>query len=79
MNIKRLRELQESLEVYGELEEAYKKLPKEKINKKIASKGVKAAKHYFSSTWGSKDKSEENLETANKLASQVKKNGTNFN
>ena len=51
--------------------EGYKPLPKGKIDRKIASKGVKAAKHYFASTWGSGDKSAENLEKANKLSSQA--------
>ena len=55
------------------LEEGYKKFPKGKVDKKMASKVVKAAKHQVAATWGDKNKSSENQEKANKLGSQAKK------
>ena len=54
------------------LEEGYKKFPKGKVDKKMASKVVKAAKHQVAATWGDKNKSSENQEKANKLGSQAK-------
>jgi len=52
--------------------EAYKPLPKGKVDKKMASKAVKAAKHQLAATWGDPKKSSENQEKANKLGSQAK-------
>ena len=71
MDAQELRNLQEAyMEVY---DEAYKPLPKGKVDKKMASKAVRAAKHQVAATWGDKSKSSENQEKANKLGSQAKK------
>ena len=68
MNAQDFRSLQEAyLEVY----EGYKPFPKGKVDKKMASKAVRAAKHQLAATWGDKDKSAENQEKANKLGSQA--------
>ena len=71
MDSKEFRNLQEAyMEVVGE---AYQPLPKGKVDKKMASKAVKAAGHQVAATWGDKNKSSENQEKANKLGSQAKK------
>jgi hypothetical protein len=70
MNAQDFRSLQEAyLEVY---DEAYKPFPKGKVDKKMASKAVRAVGHQVAATWGDKDKSSENQEKANKLGSQAK-------
>jgi len=72
MDAQELRNLQEAyMEVVAN--EAYKPFPKGKVDKKMASKAVRAAGHQFSSVWGDKNKSSENQEKANKLASQSSK------
>jgi hypothetical protein len=72
MDAQELRNLQEA---YREVvaNEAYKPFPKGKVDRKMASKAVRAAGHQFSSVWGDKNKSSENQEKANKLASQSSK------
>jgi hypothetical protein len=55
------------------LDEGYKEFPKGKVDKKMASKAVRATKHQVAATWGDKNKSSENQEKANKLGSQAKK------
>ena len=72
MNSQELRKLQEA---YREViaNEAYKPLPKGKVDKKMASKAVGAVKHQVAATWGDQKKSSENQEKANKLGSQAKK------
>jgi hypothetical protein len=69
MDAQELRNLQEAyMEVVAN--EAYKPFPKGKVDRKMASKAVRAAGHQFSSVWGDQNKSSENQEKANKLASQ---------
>ena len=71
MDAQDFRSLQEAyMEVY---DEAYKPFPKGKVDKKMASKAIRAAKHQVAATWGDKNKSSENQEKANKLGSQAKK------
>jgi hypothetical protein len=72
MNAQDFRSLQEAyMEVV--MNEAYKSFPKGKVDKKMASKAVRAVGHQVAATWGDKDKSSENQEKANKLGSQAKK------
>jgi hypothetical protein len=72
MDAQEFRSLQEAyLEVV--MNEAYKSFPKGKVDKKMASKAVRAVGHQVAATWGDKDKSSENQEKANKLGSQAKK------
>jgi hypothetical protein len=72
MDAQDFRSLQEAyMEVV--MNEAYKSFPKGKVDKKMASKAVRAAKHQVAATWGDKDKSLENQEKSNKLGSQAKK------
>jgi hypothetical protein len=72
MDAQELRNLQEAyLEVV--MNEAYQPFPKGKVDKKMASKAVRATKHQVAATWGDKNKSSENQEKANKLGSQAKK------
>jgi hypothetical protein len=71
MDAQELRNLQEAyLEVV--MNEAYQPFPKGKVDKKMASKAVRATKHQVAATWGDKNKSSENQEKANKLGSQAK-------
>jgi hypothetical protein len=72
MDAQELRNLQEAyMEVVAN--EAYKPLPKGKVDKKMASKAARAVKHQVAATWGDQKKSSENQEKANKLGSQAKK------
>ena len=71
MDAQDFRSLQEAyMDVY---DEAYKPLPKEKVDRRLASKSLGAVKHQVAATWGDKNKSSENQEKANKLGSQAKK------